>query len=329
MSQSPWRLLTLNCHEAWVHQLHALPCQLDIIDGLPGRYTPQWDSRIRPLPANARLLTLQQALTEGRAYHCIIAHSMTDLLDVKSLPWPRILVLHNTLEGRLQGQEQSSAEQVRAVLRQYVRLTGTHVIAVTAMKGRSWGFTKDIVACGVDVAAYPAWSGELACGIRVANQIHPKRTLLNWQFHEEAFADLPVRLVGHNPEFPGVAPADNWDHLKSLLQSHRFYIHTADQQQEDGYNMAVLEAMAAGLPVLGNRHHSSPIIDGVSGYLSDDPQELAQRARELLADRELALRMGAAARRTVQEKFSLQRFATRLQQAINSARGNKGRASTS
>ncbi|MBF0183616.1 MAG: glycosyltransferase family 4 protein [Magnetococcales bacterium] len=320
MSSTSWRLLTLNCHEAWVHQLHTLPCQLDIIDGLPGRYTAAWDQRIRPLPANGRLITLQQALSDATPYHCIIAHSMSDLLDVKSLAWPRILVLHNTLEGRIHSHTQSSPEQVRAVLRQYVQLTGTHVIAVTAMKGRSWGFGKDIVPCGVDVAGYPAWSGELACGIRVANQIHPKRSLLNWTFHEATFQDIPVRLVGHNPEFPGVVPADNWDHLKSLLQSHRFFIHTADPQQEDGYNMAVLEAMAAGLPVLGNRHHSSPIVDGVSGYLSDDPQELAHRARELLENRELAQQLGMAARRTVQEKFSLHRFAARLQQSIRTAR---------
>jgi glycosyltransferase involved in cell wall biosynthesis len=320
MNQTTRRLLTLNCHEAWLHQLHALPYQLDIIDGLPGRYTSAWDSRIRPLPDNARLITLQEALTTGQSYHCIIAHSMTDLLDVKSLAWPRILVLHNTLEGRLQGRDQSAPEQVQAVLRQYVRLTGTHVIAVTAMKGRSWGFGKEIVPCGVDTASYLPWTGELACGIRVANQIHPKRTLLNWDLHEAAFQEIPVRLVGHNPEMPGVATAESWDHLKQLLQSHRFYIHTADAQQEDGYNMAMLEAMAAGLPVLGNRHHSSPIVHGVSGFLSDDPQELAHYAKMLLADRELAQRLGMAARRTVQEKFSLQRFAFLLQQAIRNAR---------
>lgn len=70
---------------------------------------------------------------------------------------------------------------------------------------------------------------------------------------------------------PGVEAAKNWDNLKEMLQLHRFYIHTADPRYEDGVNMATLEAMAAGMPVLGNRHPTSPIEHGKSGFLSDNP----------------------------------------------------------
>ena len=70
---------------------------------------------------------------------------------------------------------------------------------------------------------------------------------------------MPVRFVGHNPDMPGVQAAESWDELKAILAAHRFYIHTAHPDYEDGYNMATLEAMAAGLPVLGNRHPTSPV----------------------------------------------------------------------
>ncbi|MEO5348582.1 MAG: glycosyltransferase [Magnetococcus sp. YQC-3] len=312
-------ILTLNCHEAWVHQLAALGGRLEIIDGLPGRYTPAWDVRIRPLPAHARLLSLAEALEQRRAYRCIIAHSMTDLLDIKSLAAPRLLVLHNTLAGRMQGSSTLSPQQVRTVLRHYLQQTGGHAVAVSAMKGRSWGLAGDIVPCGVDPEAYPPWSGEVASGIRVANQIRQKEQILDWKLHLAAFQQRPVRIVGHNPEMPGVSPSESWEHLKSLLQSHRFFIHTAAPQLEDGYNMAMLEAMAAGLPVLGNRHPSSPIVSGVNGFLSDDPVELGQWADTLLQDRELARKWGESARQTVKEKFSLQLFATRLQKSIRTA----------
>ena len=119
MLSSELPILTLNCHEAWVHQLGALGGRLDIIDGLPGRYTPAWDARIRPLPANARLLSLADALEERLAYRCIIAHSMTDLLDIKTLSAPRLLVLHNTLEGRIQGNASPPLPS------RYVRCCGT------------------------------------------------------------------------------------------------------------------------------------------------------------------------------------------------------------
>ncbi|MBF0162865.1 MAG: glycosyltransferase [Magnetococcales bacterium] len=317
---SPLRLLTLNCHEAWVHQLESLQVCLDIIDGLPGRYTSRWDSRIRPVPRGARLLSLEEVLREGVSYQCVIAHSMTDLLDVKSLTAPRLLVLHNTLESRLQGGQGVDPQQVQGVLRHYLRQVGGHAVAVSALKARSWGVTTAVVSCGVEPSAYPPWSGELACGLRVANQISQKQQILAWSFHQAAFRELPVRLVGHNPEMAGVEPSESWEHLKGLLQSHRFFIHTADPVLEDGYNMAMLEAMAAGLPVLGNCHPTSPIRSGVNGFLSDDPDELAMWGRRLLEDRTLAGRLGEAARRTVREAFPLSRFAQRMKKAIQTAR---------
>ena len=127
---------------------------------------------------------------------------------------------------------------------------------------------------------------------------------------------LPVRLAGHNPGMPGVAASDNWQHLKTILQSHRFYLHTAAPKLEDGYNMASLEAMAAGLLVLGNRHLSSPVKHGVSGFLSDDPDELHKYARMLLEYRNRAALMGQEARKTLMQHFSMSRFKKAFLQSI-------------
>ena len=85
--------------------------------------------------------------------------------------------------------------------------------------------------------------------------------------------------------------------------------------------MATLEAMAAGLPVLGNRHPSSPVEHGVSGFLSDDPAELRGYALRLLADRALAARLGAAAREAVSRQFSGARFAREFGRSLAAAQG--------
>jgi glycosyltransferase involved in cell wall biosynthesis len=80
--------------------------------------------------------------------------------------------------------------------------------------------------------------------------------------------------------------------------------------------------------VLGNRHPTSPVENGVNGFLSDDPAELGRYAAQLLQDKELAARMGAAARETVAQRFSPSRFAAAVAQSIQSARGKwkRGRA---
>lgn len=84
-----------------------------------------------------------------------------------------------------------------------------------------------------------------------------------------------------------------------MRPSMKMSFHSAP---EDGYNMA------AGLPVLGNCHPTSPIRNGVNGFLSDDPAELRIFAWQLLRDSDLVMRLGAEARKTVTELFSTEKF---------------------
>jgi len=320
--QTPERtLLVFNCHEAWVYQLGVLGYDLDIIVGLKGRYKQTWDEQMRPVPPNSRLISLSDALQSRSRYHCIITHNITDLLDVKERPEPRLIVLHSTIEGRFI-EEKSAIEpqKMKDMLHRYLELVGGHAVATSMYKGESWGFTEDIVTFGVDQDDYLPYSGRLACGLRICNFISSRKEILLWDLHQKAFGDIPVRLVGHNPDMPRVTAAKNWDDLKEILQSHRFYIHTADPRLEGGYNMAVGEAMAAGLPVVGNRHPASPIKHGVSGFLTDDPKELRKYAKMLLEDRNLAVLMGQRAQKTVREYFSLSRFKNAFLQSIETAR---------
>jgi len=314
-------LLVFNCHEPWICQLSVLGYPLDIIVNLRGKYNQGWDECMRPLPAGARLITLPEAIESRTEYYCIVTHNTTDLLDIRFRPEPRLIVLHHTLEGRL-AEEGSHIDplQMKDMLHTYLDLVGGHAVATSMFKGESWGFTDDIVPFGIDVDEYRPYSGERARGLRICNFISSRRHILLWDFHEKACEDVPVTLVGHNPDIPGVEAARNWDHLKTILQSHRFYIHTADPRFEAGHNMATAEAMAAGLPVLGNRHPTSPIKHGVTGFLSDNPRELGRYARMLLEDRNLAELMGRQARRTVAERFSLTRFKHAFLHSIETAR---------
>jgi len=314
-------LLVFNCHEAWVYQLGCLGFNLDIVTGLPGRYKSGWDERMRPVPPNSRLITLEDAVASPTQYYCIIAHNTTDLLDVKNRPEPRLLVLHTTIAGRAAEEKSAvSPEKMRDAVHRYLDLVGGHAVATSAVKAKSWQLTDDIVSFGIDVNEYPDYSGQTASGLRICNFIDSRRKILMWDFHERAFNNLPVRLVGHNPTMPDVQPAQNFDHLKKLLQTHRFYIHTAEPAYEEGFNMSTAEAMAAGMPVLGNCHPGSPVKHGVSGFLSDEPERLGKYAKMLLADRRLAVSMGSRAKKTAMREFSIENFRKAFLHSIETAR---------
>jgi glycosyltransferase involved in cell wall biosynthesis len=314
------RLLVFNCHEAWVHQLRLLDQPMDIVIGLPGRHTLGWDESLRPVPLRSRLVTLRDVLSSHTTYDCIIAHNLTDLLDVKTLLGPRLLVIHVALDGLVLEQDaRTRPEDFRDAVRHFTQKVHAHVVAVSAMKGKSWGFGEDLVPFAVDPADYLPWLGDLPLGLRVSNYVLRRPRTLLWDFHERAFAGIPMTIAGHNPEIPGARPSRDWNELKRTMSRHRFFVHTARPDLEDGYNMATIEAMAAGLPILGNHHPTSPIVHGVSGFLSDDSAELNACARRLLADRNLAQEMGRVARQTAIDRFPASAFRSAMRQAIRTA----------
>ncbi len=84
----------------------------------------------------------------------------------------------------------------------------------------------------------------------------------------------------------------------------------------DGIPNVLVEAMACGTPVVSTGISGIPelVSDGNDGLLvsPDDPAALADALRRLHDDRDLAARLGSAARATVLERFDGDRLAERL-----------------
>lgn len=89
-----------------------------------------------------------------------------------------------------------------------------------------------------------------------------------------------------------------------------------DPADVEGFGVALLEAAAAGLPVVGSRAGGVPeaLVDGVTGFLvpPNDPAATAEALRRLLDDPALAARMGSAGRARVVEEFGWSRAARAL-----------------
>lgn len=94
--------------------------------------------------------------------------------------------------------------------------------------------------------------------------------------------------------------------LHRALAAHRVYLHP---YRWTSLGLALLEAMTLGLPVLGLSTTEAPrAVPAAAGLLSNDLDELAERARRWLADPGLAAQAGAAARAHALDRYGLERF---------------------
>jgi glycosyltransferase involved in cell wall biosynthesis len=121
-------------------------------------------------------------------------------------------------------------------------------------------------------------------------------------------------IVGDGPDREDVAAelgdagrllGEREDVSEQLAQADAFVLSS----RSEGLPMAILEAMAAGLPVVATAVGGIPelVADGETGLLvpPGDPDALAAALRRLVADPELRRRLGEAARARVEERFSL------------------------
>lgn len=85
---------------------------------------------------------------------------------------------------------------------------------------------------------------------------------------------------------------------------------------EEGVPVAVLEAMAAGLPVVGSRLDgiAELVEDGVTGWLTSPRgvEEVAARLCDLAAEPDRRVEMGTRGRERVQREFDIERLNDRL-----------------
>lgn len=107
-----------------------------------------------------------------------------------------------------------------------------------------------------------------------------------------------------------IGPAYGDERLRFLAEADLFVFPS--YYGPEAFPLAVLEAMAAGLPVIGARTGAIPdmIEDSETGLLIPvrDPGALASAIRKLVGDTELRLRMGASARAKYEREYRLERF---------------------
>jgi len=118
--------------------------------------------------------------------------------------------------------------------------------------------------------------------------------------------------IGDAVRFLGFVPDDE---LPALYNAADLYVGASRRVDlmAEGFGIAIVEASACGLAVVGGRAGGVPdaVRDGETGLLVDpnDPAAVADGITRLLTDHELRGRMGAAGRRAVETFYNWDRVA--------------------
>lgn len=107
------------------------------------------------------------------------------------------------------------------------------------------------------------------------------------------------------------------DDTLPYLQAADLFVLPSD---EEGFGLALIEAMACGVPCMA-ADSGGPrdiITHGQDGWIVErgSPERFAAAIREALADREALLRMGRRARETAAERFSIGRCAEAIEREL-------------
>ena len=324
MVKKSLNILTFNWHEPYLCLLAETGHNFFIYEPFMGpNLQRKWDLKFRPLPPKAKIVSkdeMDRGLEEGR-FDVIICQNINDLLTVKEHPkTPKILVFHNKLstEIALGGNAVDRAAYLAQVK---PLIEGVFPVFISESKKADWGFEGEVIPPGIDVSQYGGYTGELKAVLRVGNRIMERDLMLGFREQVELCSGLPTTLLGDNPQLEESHPSKSWEDLKNHLRKCRVYLNTTKEPYEDGYNLAMLEAMAAGMPVVSLANPGSPLTDGRDGFVSDDLAKLRRSLELLLTDQLLAKTMGEAARRTVAQKFPISKFISRWSHVIAMACG--------
>ena len=247
----------------------------------------------RQVPLN---LDIDLILSQNKFGQFQIAHQIADTLH---LP---MISLEHTLPIPFWDQK------MRTSLRN-MRADANVFISEYSIDGWNWQEQSDtlIIKHGVDSNSFkPDDSLEREVHIlSVVNDWINRDWCCGFKIWQDVTKGVPVSVLG---DTPGLSrPAESSDALVKAYQTSRIFLNTSTISPVP---TSLLEAMACGCAVVTTATCMIPEIieNGVNGFISNDEQELKEMLVQLLNDEDLAKKLGEAARKTIVEDFSEDRF---------------------
>ena len=319
------RILTFNFHEPYLCLMAETGLPLIVGEYQEGPLARTWQTRFRPIPKNITLVrehVWREKLEKGD-FDVVVAQNETNAIDVvkhNKRKVPALLVCHNRrsfLRTTIREDRENGLELFDKLLERLQQ--AFEFIFISESKRDDYGVPGRVIRPGIDVEAYGGYTGRIPEVLRVGNAMCARDLMFDVDFQEAVCRGIPNRVFGDDPAIPGARMSASFENLLDTYRDLRCLLHVTREAWEDGYNLAMLEAMACGMPVVSLANLTSPLTDGRDGFVSYDADVLRARIEALLDDHDLARGIGARGRETVAAKFPLRAFVDSWREVLETA----------
>lgn len=321
-------VFTFNRHSAYLHLLSHADADF-LVQG-------KWETDARPHPDNVTFVDeseVEWALHQSEVWlsHLIYPDLLFFLKRAHSVGWPEkiVQIMHGRLErvghiGSIPKQKVYKAGKQATVplLREVGKRWPVESVYISEFVSQSWNLPGEVIYPGsvVDMSSNDVVRSPPA--LVVGNNLdrdHFDAETLKYLIREE---EVAVCGANENLAFhPGYV---SWGKLRELYRNSLCYLNLL-QPPENSFNLATVEALSAGCPVVTTPHPHSIFTNGENALVCHRPDEFAEAIQRLRDDSSLAERLSRESKHLAEKLFSQDRFVSNWNRIL----GVAGRTSAS
>ncbi len=306
----PYNILSWVCHERFQSNLGGTNANFYLLANGPGT-KGAWKTQYAPIPNNTIILNDYkdnplEVIPPYIDFDLIISHHKFGILQtaLQLGEYLKLPVVHNEHTTITNPQLEKAAPELK-------KLNGNINVFITSTSRSQWGYSEteaEVIEHGIDSDFFkPTGQPRQAKILTVGNDMINRSEILGLDIFKRVCIDtqMPYQIVG---DTNGLSqPARNIYELRSFYDKNAIYFNPS---RFSPLPMSLLEAasMECALVSTNNNLISEVIKDGYNGYLSNDENVLRNHLQRLLNSPEERAKLGKNARKTIQERFNLNRF---------------------
>lgn len=300
-------ILSFVTHERFQPNIARTEHNFFVIQGNGKNNVRNWNNKVSPIPKNFNILpkdfqqlpldlNIDVILSDNRLVHLDLAKQIRGSAKIPIVNTEHCFPPTNWSENvLLQIKEHKQADAnvfITEINRDYWKYDESDSVVI------EHGIMSDIFKPDPNIERKPVI-------LHMCNDFKNRSWACGYDIWERVTKDLPVKLWG---DTQGISVAtDSLEHTVKEFQSAQIYFNCAPFSP---IPMTTLEAMSCECAILTtpNGLIGEIIEHGINGLISNDENTLRKYAKQLLNEPDLCRYLGANARKTILERFSIDRF---------------------